>query len=562
MKTFRSTIPLFGWLPSYRREWLRCDVVAGLSTSAVVIPKAMAYAAIAGLPLVVGLYTSLVPLMVYALLGTSRALSVTTTSTIAILVAGVIGQVAPAGDVATQMSVAATLSLLVGGFMLAAGLLRLGTVANMISEPVLTGFKAGIGLVIVLDQVPKLLGIHISKTGFFRDVAAIVQHLPELSVPTLVLALLMLGMMLGLEHFAPRIPAPLVTVALGIAIAAFAGLDRLGIQMVGEVQAGLPSFALPDLSLARQLWPSAMGIALMSFVESIAAGRAFVLPGEPRPAANPELVALGTANLAGSMFHMMPAGGGTSQTAVNRDGGALSQVAGLVAAMVVAATLLFLAPLFGMMPQPTLAAVVVVASIGLISPADFRTIHRVRTMEFRWVIVAMIGVAVFGTLQGILFAVAVSILGLIIHANRRPVYILGRKPGTTSFFRPLSAEHPDDETFPGLLLLKIEGSVHFANVSRVGDLVWPLINEHKPKVLALDCSAMPDLEYTALKIMGEFEAKLREAGTMLWLAALNPEPLQLIQKTPLGEILGRERLIYSLKHVIEEYQDRYGEAAR
>jgi high affinity sulfate transporter 1 len=561
MNIIRSIVPLFDWLPAYRKEWFRGDVMAGLTTSAVVIPKAMAYAAIAGLPLVVGLYSSLVPLVIYAVLGTARVLSVTTTSTIAILVAATIRQVAPGADAATLIGIAATLSLLVGAFLLLAGILRLGAVANLISEPVLAGFKAGIGLVIVLDQLPKLLGIHIAKAGFFRDIYAIGQHLPELSVPTLILALVMLGLMVGLEHFAPRVPAPLVTVAAGIAISALVGLDRIGIGLVGAVQAGLPAFAWPDISLAQQLWPSALGIALMSFVETAAAGRAFALAGEPRPKDNQELLALGAANLAGSLFQIMPAGGGTSQTAVNRGAGAHSQVAGMVTASVWVATLLFLAPLFGLMPQPTLAAVVVVASVGLISPGEFRAIRKVRTMEFRWALIAMVGVMLLGTLKGILVAVIVSLVALILHVSRRPVYVLGRKPGTTSFFRPLSAEHPDDETFPGLLLVKLQGNVHFANASRLGDLIVPLLKEYKPRVLALDCSAMPDLEYTALKMLGNFEAKLRETGIELWLAALNPEPLQLILKTPLGEALGRERMIYSLKNVVEEYQRRYGDAA-
>jgi MFS superfamily sulfate permease-like transporter len=253
MKMLDQLMPIFDWLRSYRREWLRHDVVAGLTTSSVVIPKAMAYAAIAGLPLVVGLYSSLIPLVIYAVLGTSRMLSVTTTSTIAILVAGTITQVAPGANDATLIAVAATLSLLVGGFLLLAGVLRLGAVANLISEPVLTGFKAGIGLVIVLDQIPKLLGIHITKTGFFRDIVSIGHHLGELSVPTLAMALVMLALMAGLEHFAPRVPAPLVTVAVGIAVAAFAGGEQMGIQLVGKVQAGLPAFAWPENS-GRAHW--------------------------------------------------------------------------------------------------------------------------------------------------------------------------------------------------------------------------------------------------------------------------------------------------------------------
>lgn len=541
------------WIFSYKKEWLRLDLVAGLTTAAVVIPKAMAYAAIAGLPLMVGLYTSLVPLVVYAVMGSSRALSVTTTSTIAILAAAALGQVAPGGDAASLVAASATLALLVGALLLLGGLLRLGVVANLISDPVLTGFKAGIGLVIVLDQIPKLLGIHIAKAGFFRDILSIGAHLPETSLPTLLFALVMLVLMLGLEHFAPKAPAPLVTVAIGIAVSSMAGLEKAGISLVGQVQAGLPSFAIPDLSLVGQLWPAAMGIALMSFVETAAAGRAFLRRGEPLPDANRELVATGMANLAGSLFHIMPAGGGTSQTAVNYNAGARSQVAGLVTAAVVVATLLFLAPLFALMPHPTLAAVVVIASIGLISPAEFRSILQIRSMEFRWALIAVAGVLVLGTLKGILVAVLASLVALIIRTSLHPLQPLGRKPGT-NVFRPRSPEHPEDETFPDLLMLRPEGGVYFANAPRLGQRIRALLNEYAPRVLVLDMSAVPDLEFTALRMLTDSEEKLREAGTTLWLAALNPEVLKVVQNSPLWARLGRERMFFTLEQAVERYQ--------
>jgi len=549
--------PIFTWLPSYKKEWLRYDLVAGLTAAAVVIPKAMAYAAIAGLPLVIGLYTSLVPLVVYAIMGTSRPLSVTSTSTIAILSAGALGQVAAGGDSASLIAASATLALLTGAFLLLAGLFRLGVVANLISDPVLTGFKAGIGLVIVLDQLPKLLGIHITKAGFFRDIVSIGAHLPETSLPTLLLALAMLALMLGLEHFAPKIPAPLVTVAIGIAASAFAGLDQAGIALVGKVEAGLPSFALPDLSLVEQLWPAALGIALMSFVETAAAGRAFIKRGDTQLDANRELVATGMANLAGSFFHIMPAGGGTSQTAVNDSAGARSQVAGLVTAAVVVATLLFMAPLFGLMPHPTLAAVVVVASIGLISPAEFRAILKIRSMEFRWALFAVAGVLLLGTLKGILVAVLVSLMALMIRANLYPLLILGRKPGT-NVFRPRSKEHPEDEFFPGLLLLRPEGAIYFANAPRLGQRMRALLNEHSPRVIVLDLSAVPNLEFTALRMLTDGEEKLREEGTMLWLVAMNPDVLTVVQHSPLWERLGRERMFFTLEQAVEKYQSETG----
>ena len=550
-------IPAFAWLASYRREWLRFDLIAGLTTAAVVIPQAMAYAAIAGLPLEVGLYTALIPLLVYAVLGTSRPLSVTTSSTIAIMAVGVLGEVAASGAPAALLSASATLAFLVGAFLLVAGLLRLGAVADLISDPVLTGFKAGVGLVIILDQLPKLLGIHIDKAGFFQDIGSIVAHLPHISLPTLILGVVMLALMLGLKHLAPKVPSALVTVATGIAAAALLGLDKAGVSLVGTLQGGLPSLALPDFSLMQKLWPAALGIALMSFVESAAAGRAFVRKGESSPDANRELVATGMANLAGSFFRIMPAGGGTSQTAVNDGAGARSQLAGIVTAAVVTATLLFLAPLFALMPHATLAAVVIVAGIGLCSPAQFLAIRRVRHMEFRWALIAMMGVVLLGTLKGVLVAVLVSLAGLIVHANRYPLQILARKPGT-NVFRPRSPEHPEDETFPGLLMLRPAGEIYFGNASRLARQLRELRHAAAPRVLALDLGAVPDLEYTALRMLIDAEEKMRSDGILLWLVGLNPEVLAVVQHSGLAERLGRERMLFTLQEAVARFQSQAG----
>jgi high affinity sulfate transporter 1 len=551
-------IPALGWLRSYQPGWLQGDAVAGLTAAAVVVPQAMAYAAIAGLPLVAGLYTALVPLMVYAVMGTSRPLSVTTTSTIAILTAAALHQVAPNGSNATLIATAGTLACLVGGILLVASVLRLGIVASFISEPVLIGFKAGVGLTIVVDQVPKLLGVHFPKGHFFHNLVSIVDHLPQASGPTILLALAMLALQLGLQRFLPRVPASLVTVATGIAVSGLAGLSRFGIELVGDVKGGLPSFALPDLALLHQLWPAAIGIALMSFVETIAAGQAFRGPDEPRPEPNKELAAIGLTNLMGGCFSNLPSGGGTSQTAVNRRAGAHTQIAGLVAAAVVAAVLFLLAPLVHLMPQATLAVVVIVPCAGMIKLPEFRAIWNTRIMEFSWAAASVAGVVLMGTLSGILVAVILSLLGLIYHGTRRPVFVLGRKPGT-DVFRPRSKEHPGDETFPGLLLVKTEGMIHFANAQRISDLLWHLIYEHKPRVVVLDCSAIPDLEYTALKRLTEAEKKLQQSGISLWLAGLNPEPLHLVQKSALGEALGRSRMYFNLEQAVTSYLKQLGD---
>jgi high affinity sulfate transporter 1 len=530
-------------------------LVAGLTAAAVVIPQAMAYAAIAGLPLVVGLYTALVPLVVYAVMGTSRPLSVTTTSTLALLTAGALQHPAINAINNSLIAVTGTLACLVGGILIAASLLRLGIVASFISEPVLVGFKAGVGLTIVVDQIPKALGVHFTKGHFFHNLVSIVDHLPHASVPTLVLALAMLALQLGLQRFLPRLPASLVTVVAGITASGLFGLNRFGIELVGEVKGGLPPFALPDVSLLEHLWPAAVGIALMSFVETIAAGQAFRGPDEPRPEPNKELLAIGLTNLIGGFFQNLPSGGGTSQTAVNRRAGARSQIAGIATAVAVVAVLFFLAPLVHLMPQATLAVVVIVPCAGMIKLPEFRAIWQTRFMEFSWAAASVAGVVLLGTLRGILVAVFLSLLALVFHGSRRPVFVLGRKPGT-EIFRPRSREHPEDETFPGLLLLKTEGMLHFANARRIGDLIWPLVYEYKPCVIAFDCSAIPDLEYTALKMLTDAERKLQQAGVSLCLAGLNPEPLQLIQKSALGKTLGRERMHFNLEEAVKAYRSQ------
>jgi sulfate permease, SulP family len=546
-------LPVLEWLRDYRSEWLKLDVMAGLTAAAVVIPKAMAYATIAGLQVQVGLYTAFVPMVIYAVLGTSRPLSVSTTTTLAILTAAALGEVPPGGDPASLSTACATLTLLVGVMLVLAAALRLGFVANFISEPVLIGFKAGIGLVIVLDQVPKLLGIHFHKGSFFHNVLAIAQGIPDASMATLAVGAVMVGILVAIERLLPQAPAPLVAVACGVAGVSLFGLQAHGVETVGHVPTGLPSVTLPVLTLVETLWPAAAGIALMSFTETIAAGRAFVESGEPTPQANRELLATGLANAGGAFLGAMPAGGGTTQTAVNRLAGARTQLAGLVAAAAALVTMLLLAPFMGLMPEATLAAVVIVYSIGLIKPAEFQTILNVRRMEFVWALVALAGVVLLGTLQGILVAIVVSLFALAHQTADPPVYVLGRKPGT-NVFRPRSKEHPEDETFPGLLLLRPEGRIFFANVERVGEKMKPLIAEAKPKIVALHLRGVSDLEYTALRMLTDAEKRVREEGVLLWLVGLNPGVLAMVQRSPLGETLGRDRMFFNLEQAVAMYQ--------
>ena len=550
----RGSVRLFApeWLRDYPRDWLRLDVIAGLTAAAVVIPKALAYATIAGLPVQVGLYTAFVPMLIYALCGASRPLSVSTTTTIAILAGAALAEVSP-GDPAALLTAAATLALLVGAILVLAGLLRLGFVANFISEPVLVGFKAGIGIVIVVDQLPKLLGIHIHKGSFMHNLLATLEGIPQSSLPTIAMAVFTIAILLAMKRFVPRAPAPLIAVAIGIGAMSLFGLERYGLATVGAVPTGLPAVTLPDWQLLAQLWPAATGIALMSFTETIAAGRAFAQSDEPTPPPNRELVATGLANLGGALLGAMPAGGGTTQTAVNRLAGARTQLAGLVTAVLALGTILLLAPFIGLMPDATLAAVVIVYSVGLIDPLGFREILKVRRTEFIWALVAMAGVVLLGTLQGIVVAIIVSLVALAYQVSDPPVHVLGRRPGS-NVFRPRSAEHPEDESFPGLLLLRPEGRIFFANAERIGQKIQPLIADARPRVVALDLGGVFDLEYTALKMLAEAEKRLQEKGVTLWLVGLNPSVLAMVKQSQLGQAQGFERLFFNLEEAVARYE--------
>ena len=536
------------------------DVSAGLVAAAVVLPKAMAYATIAGLPVAVGLYTAFVPMVIYALLGSSRVLSVSSTTTLAILTATQLGLVVPDGDPARLVTASAALTSLVGVMLVVARMARLGFVANFISTPVLTGFKAGIGLVIVLDQLPKILGIHITKQGFFADILQVAQHIPETSLITFAVAAATVAVLTVMERLWPHSPAPLVAVGGAIAASWYFGLQTLGVSTVGVIPRGLPAITLPDLSLIERLVPGALGIALMSFTETIAAGRAFARPADPPINPNRELLATGAANLGGALLGAMPAGGGTSQTAVVRSAGGQSQRASLVTAAASVATMLLLAPMLGLMPNATLAAVVIVYSVGLIQPAEFRAIHVVRSMEFRWALMACAGVLLFGTLKGIVVAIIASMIGLASQTAHPRVSVIGRKRGS-DVLRPLSPEHPDDETFEGLLIVRPEGRLFFVNAQNVVEQIGALVAKHQPRVLAVDMSRVPDLEYSALQILIEHERRATERGTLVWIVGLNPAVLEMVKHSGLHERLGRERMLFNARDAIRRYQTIQASAA-
>jgi sulfate permease, SulP family len=536
-----------GLLVRYRRDWLRWDLLAGLTTAAVVIPQAVAYASLAGLPVEVGLYVAIVPMVAYALVGSSRPLSVSSTSTISILTAGALVEAGADGDPGRAVATASLLALLVGGFLAAAGLLRLGFLADFISSPVLAGFKAGMGLYIAASQLGKVLGVPVEGDSFFAKVWSALGQLGDANPATVALALGGLAALLALHRWAPKVPGPLVVVVLGIALVASTDLEGRGVALVGPVNGGLPTFALPDLDGVGRLLPAAAGIALMSFIESISAARAFAARTDPPVDADRELLALGAANLAGGLFQAYPAGGGTSQTAVNDGAGARTQVAELVTAAMAVLTLTLLASLLADLAQPILGAIVLVAAIGLVNLAPLRRIRSVRQRDFWLGLVALGGVLTFGVLRGVLVAVLISLL-VLLHELDHPHIVAG-------------------QSAPGLLVVRPEGRLFFANARRVVDQIGAIVVDQQPppRVVLLDLTVVPDLEITALDRLADLAEDLHGQGMILWAAAPSQRPLEMLRRA--AELLGRTdlqsdtgrlgvRLFPTIDEAISAHRDR------
>lgn len=540
------------WLFAYRREWLRADGMAGLTVAAVVIPQAMAYAVIAGLSVEAGLYTALAAMLVYPLLGSSRPLSVTTTSAIAMLTAAVVVAISASTPGADASAIAATLALLVGVILILARLLRLGFLANFISLPVLIGFKAGVGVVILIGQLKSVLGVHVTSKTTLGALLELPGLLPQTHGMTVLVALTGIAVLLALPRLLPRVSAPLIWVVLSIAASAMFGLDALGVKLVGAVPSGLPSLALPDLALVSLLWPAALGIALMSFTESVATARTFCARNDAPVNANQELLAVGAANVASAFVGGLPAGGGASQTAIADAAGVRSQMAQWINAAVVLITVLLLSGLISLLPKAALGALILVTAVSMIKPEAFRAIARIRRDELMWALVTFAGVIFIGTLDGILIAVAISILTLFYQANHPPVYAVAYNREKGVFRR--AGEHGSDETFSGLLMLRTEGRLTFANVENARGKMQALVAQTQPRVIVLECSAIPDIEYTALVMLIEAEQNLRARGIILWLASVNPDLLKIIERSPLGVALGHERMFFNLHKALEAWR--------
>ena len=436
------------------------------------------------------------------------------------------------------LAAASALAVIVGVLVLVVGLLRLGFLADLVSSPILAGFKTGTGLVIIAGQLGKLTGIPVEGSGFFHDLRDVLTGLAEIHGLTLVLGVGTIVLLVGLRRFAPRLPAPLIGVVFGIVLVAAFDLAARGVAVIGTVPSGLPDFELAAPDHWSPLVPAALGIALMSAVESLAAGRALRGKDDRPIDANRELIALGVANLGAGAFHGYPAGGGLSQSVVNDQSGARTQLSALTTVATVVLVLTTLTGLLEDLAYATLAALVIVAASGLIQPAAFRRLARVRVRDFGLALVALAGVLVFGILDGVVIAVAVSIITLVYQSNHRAIEVLGVDPQTGEF-RTL-ARHPEAQSIAGIVIVRMRGPLSFANVQRVRTEILSAIaaTPRPPRVLICDCAALADIETTALEVMAELAAELRARGIEPWMAEMVSDQRAMLER--FGTVPGRQ----------------------
>lgn len=526
-----ATPLIFGSLRAYKPAWLRKDLIAGMTVWAVLVPESLAYATIAGVPPVVGLYAAIPALVLYPLFGTSRHLIVGPMSTTAAVSAGIIASHAPAGS-QQYVALSAALALVTGVLALGAGLLKLGFLAGFISEPVLKGFIIGLALTIIAGQLPKLFGVSKGEGNFFEQLWHLITNLDKTNGWTLVLGVLSLALVLGLRRFLPLVPGALLAVACGVIAVAVFGLQNKDVDLVGHIDAGLPTFGLPSgLGLDDYLGLAgpAAAIVLVAFAEGLGAAKAFAARDHYTVDPNRELIGLSSSNLGAGLSSGMVVNGSLSKTAVNGGAGARSQLSGLTVAALTVLTLLFLTGLFEKLPEATLGAVVVAAVIELANPAPLWSLHKLWTRHLREIyglvarvdfiagVAALAGVLLFDTLPGLFIGIAVSTVLLLYRASRPHIAALGKSPVEENFWVDRQ-RHSDAQGTPEAVVLRIEGGLFFANADQVADSVRRAAHETNAHIVVLDVETVPFIDVTASRMLSALHDDMDREGVRLALA--------------------------------------------
>ncbi len=543
-------LPIVGWLRGYQRADLGPDVVAGLTTAVMLVPQAMGYALLAGLPPIHGLYAAVAPLLLYAVLGTSRHLAVGPVAMDSILVAGAVGAIATIGT-ENYVLIAAALGLMVGGIQAGLGFLRAGFLVNFLSRPVVAGFTAAAALIIAASQLGHLLGVDLPRTHHVHLVVwEALQSASGWSWPTLAIGVSSIVALVFCKRRLPRLPAALfVVVATTLAVWGL-GLSTQGVSIVGEVPAGLPGFHVPtvDAALLTQLIPAAATIALVSFMEAISVGRTFAQAHRYDIHPNRELIALGFANMAGGVTGGYPIAGGFSRTAVNVRAGARTQLAALVTCAIVVVTLLAFTRAFFYLPKAALSAIIVAAVASLIDIPGAAEVYRVKRADFYLLVLTFFATLSLGIQWGILVGIAASVLLFLVRTTRPHFAVLGRIPQSHTYVN--IARHPHAETLPGIILVRVDAQFYFGNVSFLKEMVRTLVRDSEDPVryFVLEAAGVNDLDSAAAATLADLDEELGAQGIKLVLTRIKGPVRDVLHRTGLLEKLAREGRVYLSTH--------------
>jgi SulP family sulfate permease len=554
----RRHVPVLRWLPLYDPRFLRFDVVAGATLWGLLVPEMIAYAGLAGLPPQAGLYTLLVTLAAYAIFGTGRHVVVAGTSAAAVLLASGVASVSPAGA-AEYAADAAALVLFCAGLLLLAGLLRLGFIARFLSRPVMAGFVFGLAIFVTVGQLPKLFGIPGGHGNTVTQGVHLVGHLGETSGATLAVGAAALALLFGAERLGPRVPGGLLVLVAGIAVSAALDLSGRGVAIVGTVPSGLPSIGIPDVAAgdAKELLAAAAGMALVIFSESLGVAEDFAARHGDEVDADQELIALGAANAGSALVGGLAAGGSLSQSAVNEAAGARSEVSPLVAAALSLVTVLVLMPIFRTLPEAVLAALIIHAVSHLWKTGDFKRYYAGQRLEF-WVgLATLVGVVTLDVLPGILIGVVAMVLVLLFHVSRPRIGVLGRVPGVPDAYGDLG-RHPDYEPVPGLLVLRLEAPLFYANAAVVAARVKRLVGAAQPVPAAviLDGGAIEDLDITSAEVVDALVRALHAAGVDFALADVREFVLDTAARIGLLDTIGADHTFHTIDEAVHALAPR------
>ncbi|WP_392959145.1 SulP family inorganic anion transporter [Streptomyces sp. LN245] len=554
---WRPPVPALPGLPvlrHYRRSWLRGDLLAGVTVAAYLVPQVMAYASVAGLPPVVGLWAILPALVLYALVGSSRLLSVGPESTTALMTATVVGPLA-GGDPERYAVLASALAVAVGLMCVVAWAARLGFVADLLSRPVLIGYLAGVALIMMVDQLTKLTGVPTDGSGFFPKLASFLGNLDEVHPATVVFSAATLVVLYLATRFRWRVPGPLLVLVAGTAVVAAFGLEDHGLAVIGKIPAGLPRPDFPPLDTLPQLLLPAVGVLLVGYTDFILTARAFTTDdGGTEMDANQELLALGAANLGAGTFQGFPVSSSASRTALAQSAGGRTQVYGLTAGLLVLAVLLFLSPLLTDTPTAVLGALVVYAAIRMIDLAGFRRLAGFRLRELLLALGCLVGVLALDILYGVLVAVGLSVAELLSRVARPHDAVQGLVPGLAGMHDV--DDFPDARVIPGLLVYRYDSPLFFANADDFRRSALAAVAEQEVPVrwFVLNAEANVEVDITALDSMDELRRELGERGVEFAMARVKQDLRDDLDAYGLSASVGEERIFPTLPTAVAAYR--------